>query len=197
MARPRASDHDDKRAALLAKAAELFASQGYDRTSMIEIARALGVSKALFYHYYASKNALLFDIIKGHLQALVEAAESADAIDAPPEERLRRVTGAILDCYRGADAEHKIQINHLQQLSAEEQSELKRLESRLVDIVGAIVTALNPALPRERVRPVTMTIFGALNWKFMWFRENGPMTHEAYVDIATRMFVAGVRAAHL
>lgn len=195
MARPRASDHDDKRAALLAKAAELFASQGYDRTSMIEIARALGVSKALFYHYYASKNALLFDIIKGHLQALVEAAEGADVTEAPPEERLRRVAGAILDCYRGADAEHKIQINHLQQLSAEEQSELKRLERRLVDIVGAIVTALNPALPRERVRPVTMTIFGALNWKFMWFRENGPMTHEAYVDIATRMFVAGVKAA--
>ena len=47
MARPRASDHDDKRAALLAKAAELFASQGYDRTSMIEIARALGGQPSL------------------------------------------------------------------------------------------------------------------------------------------------------
>ena len=195
MARPRASDHDDKRAALLGKAAELFASRGYDRTSMMEIASALGVSKALFYHYYPSKNALLFDIIKGHLQALVEAAEAADLPGAAPEERLRRVISAILDCYRGADAEHKIQINHLQQLEAAEQSELKRLERRLVEIVGAIVTALNPALPRERVRPATMTIFGALNWKYMWFREDGPMSHEAYAEMATRMFVAGVRGA--
>ncbi|NBP52464.1 MAG: TetR/AcrR family transcriptional regulator, partial [Actinobacteria bacterium] len=57
MARPRAADYDDKRAAILRRAAELFAEKGYDRTSMTEIAAALGVSKALFYHYYPSKDA--------------------------------------------------------------------------------------------------------------------------------------------
>ena len=62
MARPRAADYDDKRAAILRRAAELFAEKGYDRTSMTEIAAALGVSKALFYHYSPSKDALLFDI---------------------------------------------------------------------------------------------------------------------------------------
>jgi TetR/AcrR family transcriptional regulator len=195
MARPRASDHDDKRAALLDEATRLFATQGFDRTSMNEIAQALGVSKALFYHYYSSKDALLFDIIRGHLIELVDAAEAANAPDDPPEERLRRVMTAILDCYRGADAQHKIQINHLAQLSPKEQAELKRLERRLVEIVGAIVAEINPALTRDLVRPVTMSIFGALNWKYMWFRENGRITHEDYAALATRMFIAAAKAA--
>jgi AcrR family transcriptional regulator len=54
MARPRAADHDDKRAALLDTAASVFATRGFDGASMSDIARALGVSKALIYHYYAS-----------------------------------------------------------------------------------------------------------------------------------------------
>jgi TetR/AcrR family transcriptional regulator len=195
MARPRAADHDDKRAALLDTAASVFATRGFDGASMSDIARALGVSKALIYHYYASKNALLFDMLRGHLTDLVEAAEAARGLGHEPEDRLGHVVAAILDGYRGADAQHRVQINHLQQLSADEQAELRRLERRLVEIVAAAVSELNPTLPRDLVRPVTMSMFGTLNWKYMWFRESGRMSHEEYAALATRMFVAGVKAA--
>ena len=91
MARPLAADHGDKRAAILAGAARLFAAEGFDRASMSEIAQALGVSKALVYHYYRSKDALLYDIIRGHLVELVEVAEAASARGRDPEDRLRAV----------------------------------------------------------------------------------------------------------
>lgn len=194
MARPLAADHGDKRAAILAGAARLFAAEGFDRASISEIAQALGVSKALVYHYYRSKDALLYDIIRGHLIELVEVAEAASARGRDPEDRLRAVVSAILECYRGADCEHKIQINHLSQLGAAEQAELKRLERKLVEIVSAIVAQINPDLPREKIRPVAMSIFGVLNWKYMWFRESGRMSHEDYAELATRMFVAGAKA---
>ncbi len=83
MARPRAADYDEKRLAILHKSAELFAERGFDRTSMNEIALALGVSKALFYHYYRAKEDLLFDIIRSHLLELVQAAEGADDRTSP------------------------------------------------------------------------------------------------------------------
>jgi AcrR family transcriptional regulator len=75
MARPIAADHDEKRRAILKAAARLFASQGFDRASMAEIALACRVSKALLYHYYASKDQLLFDIIRAHLDDLVAACD--------------------------------------------------------------------------------------------------------------------------
>ena len=68
MARPRASDHESKRAIILQRSAELFAAHGYDRASLSMLARACGMSKALLYHYYTDKAQLLFDIIHTHLQ---------------------------------------------------------------------------------------------------------------------------------
>jgi TetR/AcrR family transcriptional regulator len=194
MARPRAADYDDKRLAILKRSAQLFAEQGYDRTSMSEIAAALGVSKALFYHYYRAKDDLLFDIIQSHLVELVEASEAAGDPAMLPEQRLHRLISAILDCYRDADAEHKIQINHLGQLSPDQQAELKELERRLVDVMAGVVSALNPALSRSAVKPLTMSIFGTLNWKYMWFREGGSITREDYAAMAARMFASGIRA---
>jgi TetR/AcrR family transcriptional regulator len=197
MARPRAADYDDKRAAILRRAAELFAEKGYDRTSMTEIAAALGVSKALFYHSYPSKDALLFDIIRTHLNELVAVAEAAAAARPAlaPRSRFRSIIAAILDCYRDADAEHKIQINHLGQLAEAEQAELKTLERRLVAVMASAVRALRPELEPELVKPVVMSIFGTLNWTYMWFREGGKLSREAYADLVTQMFADGIDGA--
>jgi TetR/AcrR family transcriptional regulator len=195
MARPRAADYDDKRAAILRRAAALFAEQGYDRTSMTESAAALGVSKALFYHYYSSKDALLFDIIRAHLMELVGVTEAAADPSLPPRMRLRAIVAAILDCYRDADAEHKIQINHLAQLPEAQQADLKALERRLVAVMADAVRSLRPELDPDLVKPVAMSIFGTLNWKYMWFRDGGPVSREAYADLVTQLFADGVAGA--
>jgi len=63
MARTRAQDYDAKRLVILHKSAELFAQYGYSGTSITMIADACGVSKALLYHYYPDKEAVLFDIL--------------------------------------------------------------------------------------------------------------------------------------
>ncbi|MGL4239943.1 MAG: TetR/AcrR family transcriptional regulator [Beijerinckiaceae bacterium] len=194
MARPRAADYDEKRSAILKRSARLFAANGYDRTSMSEIALALGVSKALFYHYYRSKDDLLADIIGQHLEELVATAEAADDPALPAEQRLRSVIAAVLGCYRDADAEHKIQINHLSQLPEAAQADLKALERRLVRVVSGVVAALNPSLDRQRVTPLAMTIFGALNWKYMWFRDGGTLSEADYADMLVRLFAPGIRA---
>lgn len=194
MARPRAQDYEDKRDAILHRAAELFAAQGYDRTSLTEIALALGVSKTLFYHYYNSKDALLYDIIHTHLAHLVAMTEAADDSSMPAELRFRQVVAAILDCYRDADAEHKIQINHLSQLPDEQQAALKQLERRLVDVMVANVVAIHPGLKKHIAKPVAMSVFGTLNWKYMWFKEGGRVTAHEYVETVTRLFVEGIRS---
>ena len=82
MARRRALDYDDKRRALLSVAARLFAAHGFDRTSISEIADKARVSKALLYHDYPSKSALLYDIIRGHLIELVDSG--LVKTDGPP-----------------------------------------------------------------------------------------------------------------
>jgi TetR/AcrR family transcriptional regulator len=195
MARSRAKDHDEKRDAILHRAAVVFARDGYDRSSMASLAAECGISKALLYHYHASKEALLFEILRNHLQDLVDAVEEANDLRLAPEARLETLVVALLDAYRDADAEHKVQLQALQLLPEAEQQQLKTLERRLVAIFADAVRALEPELfdGTALLKPVTMSLFGMLNWVYMWFREGGPVSREDYGNLATRMLVGGVR----
>jgi TetR/AcrR family transcriptional regulator len=195
MARPLAADHDEKRRAILKAAARLFASRGFDRTSMNEIAGACGVSKALLYHYYENKDRLLFDIIRAHLDDLVAAVEAVEP-GLTPTARLRAIIAALLEAYRHADEEHQIQISDMKRLPEESKAELIELERRLVRLFSTTIASVAPALSgrREKLTPLTMNLFGMLNWKFMWFRENGPVRHEDFAELVTTMIEAAIKA---
>ncbi|MCV0397499.1 MAG: TetR/AcrR family transcriptional regulator [Rhizobiaceae bacterium] len=194
MARARAKDHDDKRAAILKAAATVFARDGYDRASMAGLAVEYGVSKALLYHYYASKEALLFDVIRAHLEKLVESVEAADRPDLPPEERLGALVSALLDSYRDADCEHKVQLTALNLLPPGEQERLKSMERRLVGIFSEAVRALRPEAFENgaTLKPVTMSLFGMLNWAYLWLRDTGPVSREDYARLVTTLIAGGV-----
>ena len=189
MPRGLARDHAEKRAALRKGAATHFAEHGYDRASMASVATACGVSKALIYHYYDSKEALLFDILEGHLGALVDAVEAVPEGDAP-EAHLRALIHVILANYRDADAEHKLQIDALETLPAELKAPLVDLQRRLVQRMGDALAAIGV---RKEPRAVTMTVFGMLNWFYMWHRPGKGISRAAYGDLVTDMVLDGVR----
>jgi len=202
MARPQALDHAEKRSALLKAAAKLFAEAGFDRTSMSEVARSCGVSKALLYHYYESKDVILYDILKLHLEALLVAVAAADAAaraaGGTPVERLERLAEALLESYRDANPEHKIQINELGKLTAARQEELKAIERDLVRLFADAICEVHPDLAvagtrAQLLKPVTMSLFGMLNWHYLWFRPGGPLDRPAYARLAVKILIEGTR----
>ncbi|PWE28338.1 TetR/AcrR family transcriptional regulator [Pararhodobacter marinus] len=192
MARTRAADFEDKQRAILSSAADVLAEQGMDKASMAQIARAAGVSKALLYHYYPGKDALIFDIIRTHLSELDAALEQADAPDRAPRERLRILVGAVLECYRDADNYHKVQLNGTPTLPPEQKDEIHAIERRVVRRFSVLLAGLRPDLPAETLMPVTMSLFGMLNWVYMWFRDGGAVTREDYAQIATALVLDGL-----
>lgn len=193
MARRRALDYDDKRKAILDRSAELFAGHGYDGASIAMIAEACGVSKALLYHYYGDKAELLFDVIRTHLEELILVVEEVAAAPADAEARLTALSSALLDAYRDADAEHQVQINNLRLLPEARQDELRALERRLVAVFADAVAAAVPRLADTPalVKPVTMSLFGMLNWSYLWFRDGGALTRADYARLVTRLVVDG------
>jgi AcrR family transcriptional regulator len=77
-------DVDERRRRLLEIGAELFASHSYDELSMAGLARAAGVSKALLYHYFPSKQAYFSAVLA---EGAAELASAVD-VDSPPAEQL-------------------------------------------------------------------------------------------------------------
>ena len=191
MARGLARDHAAKRAAIRAGAARYFAAEGYARASMAGAARACGVSKALLYHYYDGKEALLFDILEQPLGALAAAVEGVPP-DGPPEARLRQLIHAILAEYEDADAEHKLQLDALALLPEPMQAPLLTLQRRIVSNMSQTLEALRPGLGPRR-GAITMSVFGMLNWVYTWHRPGKGMSRADYADLAAEMVLGGLR----
>ena len=197
MARTRADDFEEKQHQLLLTAAHVFATQGMDKASMSQIASEAEVSKSLLYHYYPSKDALIFAIIHTHLEELDHALEQAVDPALPLEQRLEKLVLTVLMEYRGADDQHKVQLNAGPALSEEQRAQIHRVERRIVKHFSTIIDEIHPALnspERPLLMPVTMSLFGMLNWVYMWFRDGGQVSREDYAKIATTLILEGVKA---
>ncbi|MCV2872397.1 TetR/AcrR family transcriptional regulator [Defluviimonas sp. WL0050] len=192
MPRGLARDHDDKRAAIREGAAAYFAAHGFDRASMAGAAKACGVSKALLYHYHASKEALLFDILDAHLSGLVEVVAAVP--EGQPEATLRALIRAILMEYRDADAEHRLQLDALKALTPDQQTVLRGHQRRLVGSLAETLGRLRPDLTEDRLQAATMSVFGMLNWFFLWHRPGKGIGREAYADMVTDLVIGGLPA---
>jgi AcrR family transcriptional regulator len=197
MARTRASDFEEKQHGLLLTAANVFATQGMEKASMAQIAQEAGVSKSLLYHYYPSKDALIFEIIHSHLEILDKDLEEADDPGLPPEQRLQTLVMTVLDSYKGADDQHKVQLNAGPALSYDQKSEIVAIERRIVRHFSNALRDIHPHLEtpeRPLLMPVTMSLFGMMNWVYMWFKEGGPISREDYAKVATTLILEGVKA---
>ena len=194
MARTRAADFDDKRRSILDSAAAVFAKLGMEHASMAQIARENNVSKALLYHYYPSKDLLLFDIGRTHLVELEADIQKADRPDLDPPQRLRHLIGGVLENYRTASNFHQVLLNGTGSLSGAQRAELQQMERRIVKAFSDVLTEINPGLARNRagVTPVTMSLFGILNWAYTWFKPSGAMTREGYADLVTSLILGGI-----
>ena len=196
MVRTIARDHGEKRQHILRTAARVFAEQGYDRASMNHVAQECGVSKANIYHYYDSKDALLLDLLQGHLTALRDRVAAVPLTGLEPEERLHLILREILLAQQGGEDEHKILLTGLALIGAEEQKALRQLQREVVDQVSAILRDLAPeslGTDRAKLRAVTMSVFGMLNWYAMWKPNAGAGARETYARLVTDFALGGVR----
>ncbi|MDK3018951.1 TetR/AcrR family transcriptional regulator [Pseudodonghicola flavimaris] len=195
MARTIAKDHDHKRAQILKSAAKVFAEEGFDRASMTKLAKDCGISKANIYHYYDSKDALLYDILDSYLSRLRDRILSVDTEGLSPEDRLRRLLREILHAYQGADHEHQVQISALSALPEDQQEQMRGYQRDMVKFMGHCLQDLAPEVfgPQpEKLRGVTMSVYGMLNWYFMWNSDAEAQERDNYADLVCDLTLKGV-----
>ncbi|MEM0948018.1 MAG: TetR/AcrR family transcriptional regulator [Pseudomonadota bacterium] len=194
MARTIAKDHEEKRAQILRTAAYVFAREGFDRASMNQIAAACGISKANIYHYYAGKEFLLFDLLDGYLRELRDRICVPGEAGQDPKARLRATVAEILRAYQGADDHHKVQIAATSALSEDQQEVLRVYQRDLVRHMSAILADIAPGLSADktRLRSVTMSVFGMLNWYYMWNSGAGSKARDAYASLVSDLTLEGL-----
>jgi AcrR family transcriptional regulator len=195
MARPRAADFDEHRDAILAMAARLFADRGYAAGSIADLASACGVSKALLYHYYRDKEQLLFDIADRYVDSLQVIVDEVAAEALPAQPHLRRLIERFMQAYEHAGAYHRVLVQDVKYLSPPHRRRVVAKQKRVVDAFASAIGAVAPKLAgAPLLKPVTMTLFGMINWTFTWLKDAGPLSYAQMAPVVTELFLNGVGA---
>ena len=208
MARPKSATHDIKRDAILDIAAQCFADRSYPAASMNEIATACGTSKARLYHYYESKEAILFDLMDRYTQRLLSLIALTDATaqrrNLDDRAALHELIRAFLQEYESSATRHVALLNDTQFLSDVPDASLgspavsprELILNRQRDVVAAVTRALRRAYPgrlnASNQTAITMMLFGMINWTFTWLRPGGPISYVAFAEEVIALLEKGL-----
>jgi len=200
----------DPRQEILRAAARLFQQQGYDGTSMNDVAAALKLSKGGLYHHFQSKDEILFDLMS-HAMDITEQRVIAPAKTiADPEERLRAVIrlhiGVVMSerereitvmlhenhplspaLRRRINARKKDYVHFLENLIAEVQS---RAQSR-VQTNDQSKNQRNGTEGNVTPRAAAFALLGMINWIYQWYHPEGSLQEESLAQQYTQIFFQG------
>lgn len=185
MARRQAADYDQKRDLITEAAAKLFARKGFDGASMSEIAAACNSSKSLIYHYYPSKEAILYDVMNSHIDLLVGVVDDLSSAPGDAEALFHALARELLRCYVGAADSQKVLLYELSNLPAQQQHEIVSKQRKILDFAEQLLMKAAPgAGDHARLRSHVMLFFGMLNWTHNWYKPSGPVSRDEIAAMA-------------
>ena len=159
----------NRRDALLAAAAAVIATRGYDTTSMRDIARAAGMQPGSLYYHYASKDELFVAIHGAAIAAIAAAVERAVAPITDPWDRLEAAAAAHLDALLGSRRTVKIVSPDFPVTSARVRARLVAQRDAYDRRFQTLVDAVPLAVAGDRAM-LRLMLLGALNWTPRWYR---------------------------
>jgi AcrR family transcriptional regulator len=190
MSREQAADYEDKKNAIMDAAASLFSQVGYPNAKLLDVAKACGASKSMIYHYFATKDDLLFALLSEHLQQTISALEQIDA-RTEPAQRLRNFIEVYTQKSSETRTRHLVAMNDVKYLPKSMQTSIVVLERRIVRLFEEVLIALDTGAAAHFTGPNSMLLMGMLNWIDLWYRPSGRIKPDELCDHITNLFLHG------
>ena len=185
---------NDRRSEIYQKALDLFVKNGYDATPLSRVADTLGMSKGNLFHYFASKENLLFEIQLDFLKKrYIPIVEEAEGIPDPVDRIsffLRQVT--LLNTSTKAN---RVLVHEVQQLEKSHQNEVAKIWRRGYELVSESIKELQQSgrVPKLRVSFLTFMLLSMPFWVVYWFdysrQGNAPELADVVVGIFESILV--------
>lgn len=178
---------------ILDEAAHLFAARGFPRTTIVELAKACQCSKALLYHYFASKEDILYALLQTHLQHLREVAEKALSVSSEPVEQFYALMQANMAVYIESRDWHVVLVSDTGHLPQAQREDVRHMQRMLTSLVSELLMRLNPQLLSDPRLPMlyTMMFYGVLNWTYIWYDADGAVGPDEFARRAADLFLNG------
>jgi len=196
MARTRSEKYDDIQAGILRNAACLFATRGYERSSIGDLVEACELSRGAIYHYFDSKETILFAMLDSLVRSLLAHLEQAVTGGETPLEKFVRAIEAFVEHNARSPEEQIVLLNDLGALQAEERRQIVQTERKIVELVGKVLHGIDVTkkMNRRNARVYTMMLFGMINYTYTWYDAKGPIKPKEFAQLAAGLFLKGFLA---
>jgi AcrR family transcriptional regulator len=184
---------DRRLAKLLDHAARIFCEKGYEGASMRDLSRATGMSLAGLYHYFASKEELLYLIQKHTFETIIANLRPKLEASNDPEERIRIFIENHLEYSLANKEAMKVLVHEDETLKNEHGTEVRAIKRDYYRICLELMEDFERARGLQfSGRLAVMSLFGMINWIYTW---HNPRVDANAAELAGQMgdiFLNGV-----
>jgi AcrR family transcriptional regulator len=185
----------EPRQEILRAAARLFQQQGYDATSMNDVAAALKLSKGGLYHHFQSKDEILFHIMSHAMDITEERVIKAARRVEDPAERLRTLIrlhiGVVLS---EEDREITVMLHENHPLPPTLRRKINGRKKDYIHFVEILIADVQRQLKSSGTvtpRAAAFALLGMINWIYQWYKPGSALTGDAIASQFTEIFFRG------
>ena len=157
-------------------ATALFAEQGYDATSVAQVIERAGLTKGGFYHHFASKDALLYEVYGDLITTQLEHLDAILARRLPPGDALREIITDLVVSTAASAQRALVFWRESHRLDDEHTAAYRAARRRYHEAVRRLIRSGQTSGAFGRTASadiVTFTIFGVINELPLWYRPTG------------------------
>jgi AcrR family transcriptional regulator len=172
-------DEDSVPRRLLAAATKLFAMKGFDRTSVQEIVEAAGVTKGAMYHYFESKDDLLYEIYARVLREQTDQLEKVAATGAPVRERLHDAASDVVVSTIASLDDSTIFMQSMHQLSDERRKAVRAERRKYHERFRSLIEEGQATGEFRGDKPADVVVdffFGSVHHLGSWYHRSGALS---------------------
>ncbi|MEC3976109.1 TetR/AcrR family transcriptional regulator [Amycolatopsis sp. H20-H5] len=181
---------------LLSHATKLFAKKGFDRTSVQEIVEAAGVTKGAMYHYFGSKDDLLYEIYARVLREQTEQLEKVASSAAPVRERLATAASDVVVSTIANLDDNTIFMQSMHQLGTEKQKAVRAERRKYHERFRTLVEEGQATGEFRGDKPADVIVdffFGSVHHLGSWYRRSGSLSARQVGDHYSDLLLDALR----
>jgi AcrR family transcriptional regulator len=174
-----AGEQDSVPRRLLSHATKLFAKKGFDRTSVQEIVEAAGVTKGAMYHYFDSKDDLLYEIYARVLREQTDQLEKVAVTEAPLRERLTAAASDVVVSTIANLDDNTIFMQSMHQLSDEKRKAVRAERRKYHERFRSLIEEGQASGEFREDKPADVVVdffFGSVHHLGSWYRRTGSLS---------------------
>jgi AcrR family transcriptional regulator len=181
---------------ILAASVRLFAEHGFESTSVQEIVAAAGVTKGAMYHYFASKDDLLYEIYHRLLGLQTERLNTIADGPGTAEERVRAAAADVVETTLTSIDEAIVFFRSMHMLPGDKRTKVRTERRRYHERFRALVEEGQRAGAFRKDVPADLVVhffFGSVNHLGTWYHREGELAREQVAGHYAELFLTGLR----